>query len=367
MTKIINKKVRIGVIGLGYGLKVQLPCFHAIPGYEIIAIAGRSLEKARKTAEKANCGWYASNWKALMANPKIDAVSIAVPPVFQYEMVCTALDFGKHVLCEKPFGLNSIEAENMLQRAAQKDVVHAVDFEFRMDPVINKLHQLLGRRRIGRLQRIDVNWIAGGRAKQDLPWSWQNDTLSGGGTLNAFGIHVVDYIEWLCKSSIVSVSGARNRILLKRSNVPKKSRNTLAEDTCDFMCELVNGVIATVSISNVIPFGCGHRIDIYGDAGRLVYCYEKPYLPEDSGKLYIEDDGSGLRLIPVLAEGDEIFQSDFRCRPFFNLARSFHNKINGMCEKNLPDFAHAVRAWHVIEAIRQTTSKDRVVHISEGI
>lgn len=358
--------IRIGVIGLGFGSKVHIPAFLLTPGIEIAGIASSRLERAEKVREdfrQAGEKWKVLDWRTLISLPEIDAVSVVVPPTFQHEIVCAALTAGKHVLCEKPFGLNLREAQDMLETARRQSLVNVVDFQFRMDPFFQLLRDQIRSGRIGEIYRIHVAWLTGGRADPALPWSWQYDASLGGGVLFAFGSHVFDYIGWLCSSPIASVLARLETRIDRRMSVDGW-RQATAEDTCDILCSLDNRIAVNITISNVLPRGCGHRIEIYGDLGRLVYHHSPPFLP-DTANVFLESNDSGLQTLclPSDAERSQESAQDSRLVPFLKMSRSFVAAISGAKMPDLPDFSDGVRVQRVMAAIRQSASQGCVVEI----
>jgi len=345
------------VVGLGFGLRVQIPCFLSNDGFEVVSVAGSSLGRGRDTIAKAQLKVPVYAWEKLVKRDDIDAVCVAVPPLSQYEIVCQALSNGKHVLCEKPCGLNAGQSEDMLNRATAMQVVHAVDFQFRMDPGLQLLRAAIDQELIGNVKRIDVRWITGGRANRDLPWSWQYDSGAGGGSLYAFGSHVIDYVQWLCKSPVAFVNGAGTGIMVPQRSDAGIPRDVTAEDTCDFMLTLNNETTCTVGISNTVRYGCGHAIDIYGVKGRLVYRNAKTYRHDAIPVVQIENDESGLRTITGPGNnGPAGPTTDSRQTAFGSLAQAFLDKIQGGRAGDLPDFKSGVAVQKVIAAIRRAAS-----------
>ncbi|MGH9425279.1 MAG: Gfo/Idh/MocA family protein, partial [Terriglobia bacterium] len=106
-------KIGIGVIGTGFGAKVQVPAFKAIPGVEVVGLAGRDRQRTAIIAGDLGIPKAYDSWQALLDDERVAAVSIAAPPALHYEMVMGALRRGKHVLCEKPFGLDPLQAQEM--------------------------------------------------------------------------------------------------------------------------------------------------------------------------------------------------------------------------------------------------------------
>ena len=90
---------RIGIIGTGWGARVQTPAFREA-GLEVVAIAGRDAAKTKEVARELDLQAFA-DWRDLVASD-VDLVTIVTPPSEHLEMATAALEHGKHVLCEKP-------------------------------------------------------------------------------------------------------------------------------------------------------------------------------------------------------------------------------------------------------------------------
>ncbi len=341
------------MIGLGFGLNVQVPCFLADPGFELFGVASSSIDSARKSVGQLPLSAPVFSWETLVQHDDVDAICVAVPPGFQRQIVCRALMHGKHVLCEKPLGLNVLQAEEMYDAARDSGLVNAVDFQFRMEPGLRMLRDAIKRGRIGQVKRIDVRWITGGRASENLPWSWQYDIHSGGGTLNAFASHVIDYLQWMCSSPVDCINGARlDTMKPYRIDGGMKKRVT-AEDTCDFLLTLKNHIVCNVCISNTILNGCGHCIDIHGSDGRLAYNHEKPYLQNTVPNVWLKRGQADSIKLTEAQSGDRMDEiTDSRQGAFSGLARAFWDKINGGNPEDLPDFKKGVSTQKVISAIR---------------
>src|ERR1051326_2430266 len=103
--------MRIGVIGSGWGTRVQVPIFREV-GFDVVAIKGHEWQ----TFENAN----------------VDAVSIVVPPAMHLPIARAALNAGKHVICEKPTALNVAEAEELVALSkAHPQQIAIIDHELR--------------------------------------------------------------------------------------------------------------------------------------------------------------------------------------------------------------------------------------------
>src|SRR5689334_6749300 len=106
---------RIGIIGTGWGARVQVPTFREA-GLQVVAIAGHNREKTRVVAEELEVRAH-EDWREIVDADDIDLVSIATPPSEHKQMALAALEAGKHVLLEKPTAMNAGEGEELVAAA----------------------------------------------------------------------------------------------------------------------------------------------------------------------------------------------------------------------------------------------------------
>lgn len=343
--------LRIGIVGLGFGASVHLPAFDSLPGTEVVAVADSGTGKEFGTYERGGIRYPLRPWEALVQDDRIDAVSIAVPPFAQSDIVCSALSSGKHVLCEKPFGRDVREAAAMLRVANDTQVVHAVDYQFRMEPGIYELKREIGKGVIGKISHVDVVWLSEGGIDDSRPWSWRHDAEQGGGVLGAFGSHVIDYLRWMLDAKMDKVF-ARSRIIIPfRKDSHGVRREVTAEDSLDIFCEFSNDISARIRISNCCHFSPEHRIEINGSQGRLHYAHKKPFTPE---KMSLQlETSQGLQPIEV-ERTSATGRADTRLLPFKRLAELFIKKIHGRDERDLPSFKDGYDVQAVMAAVRRS-------------
>ena len=108
-------KLRVGVVGAGFGGLVHVPAFRAQGRFDVVAIA--SPNRAAEVAKERSIPNAFDSVGAMLNAIELDVVSVASPPFDHKASVLSALERGKHVLCEKPFGLNVAECEAMLAAA----------------------------------------------------------------------------------------------------------------------------------------------------------------------------------------------------------------------------------------------------------
>ena len=288
----------VGIIGTGFGAKVHVPAFRTVPNVEVGAIAGQDRHKAVQVAEALGIPTVHDSWQTLIDDESVGAVVVAVPPSLHYDVVMGALRAGKHVLCEKPFGMDPDQAGRMLESSREGETVCMVNYLFRMAPERIRLKELLLAGAIGRIARVTVEWTVRGRAAGNSAWSWQFDPSRGGGVLFAFGAHVVDYLQWLIGpvqtlTAYLSTKGGPAE--------PVPVDHAIAADTLDAILLLDGDIPASITVSNATPGGRGHWLTVYGERGALAVGNANLADTVIGTRLYQSDMFTGeLHEIPVM-------------------------------------------------------------------
>ncbi len=191
------KKVRIGVIGTG-GIAngAHLPGYSQIPDEcEIFAmcdIVPDALEKT--TAKYPNVPHVLSDYKALLAMPEIDGVSVCTPNFAHHQITMDALRAGKHVLCEKPIAMNAVQGAEMVAASRQAGKILQIGYNSRFQPSNQALKRYIDAGELGdiyyaRAQALRVRGIPG--------WGvFIDKEKQGGGPLIDIGVHMLDLTLW---------------------------------------------------------------------------------------------------------------------------------------------------------------------------
>jgi xylose dehydrogenase (NAD/NADP) len=149
------RTLRWGILGCAaIADRAVIPAIQASQTGELIGIASRDENKAKKKAEQFGIPKFYGSYEALLANPDIDAVYIPLPNHLHKEWVIAAAQAGKHILCEKPLALNAQEAQEMVDACKEAGVHLAEAFMYRHHPRIAKVKEILARGEIGELRAI---------------------------------------------------------------------------------------------------------------------------------------------------------------------------------------------------------------------
>lgn len=185
--------VRVGVVGTGWGARVQVPAFRQA-GLAVTAIAGSDPDKTRRIAAELDLQPF-DDWKDLVASPEFALVTIVTPPSEHLTMALAALEAGKHVLSEKPTAMNAQEAEWMATAASRRrGQLALIDHELRFLPAWLEARQ--SREELGTIRYVEIRYASPSRADSSRPWTWWSDAERGGGILGAAGSHFVDALRY---------------------------------------------------------------------------------------------------------------------------------------------------------------------------
>lgn len=331
----VSAPLNIGIIGLGFGGQVHVPAFRRDPRCRVAAIVGRSAEKAMRLAHQLSIDTSSGDWRSILDDRKIDAVSIAVPPFQQPAIAQAALEAGKHVFCEKPLAANASQAASLLEAARTKQVAHAIDFIFPELPLWIRARALIGGNQLGKIRHAVLDWRVETYASKTRAQSWKNDPKQGGGVLNNLVSHVVHNIEWLFGKG-EGVSAA-----LRGSG---NGAETCVQATVDTEA----GFPVFISVSSDAFLGHGHRWAVYGEKGTLIL--ENRTADYASGfQLSVGTRSTGA--LQVIGRDESQSGVDGRVAPVACLVSRFLNSIINQVPMS-PNFTDGLRAQLILDEMR---------------
>jgi len=240
----------------------------------------------------ANWGFErtASDWKAVIADPNIDVVSVCLPNYLHTEVTLAALTAGKHVLCEKPLALDALSARPVRDAARSANCVSGTVFNYRRIPAVADIKARIEAGELGEPVQISVLFQCDYAADPLLPHSWRYEFAKAGpGALLDVGTHAVDMMRFLF-GDISEVVGAVSTISIAERRLPvgatsghghvELSGATAKVDNDDVMSGLVrfaNGAQGYVSASRV-TVGTGNHlaIEVAGTKGTARYSTASP-------------------------------------------------------------------------------------------
>jgi UDP-N-acetylglucosamine 3-dehydrogenase len=145
--------MKVAVIGVGSMGKNHARVYSELPEVELVAVADADQKLVTMTAEKHNVRAY-TDFREMFKKEKPDAVSIAVPTAMHEEVGLAALEFGAHVLMEKPIAATVAEGRHLIEKAQAAKKQLMVGHIVRFNPAIQALKQKLVAGELGRIYQI---------------------------------------------------------------------------------------------------------------------------------------------------------------------------------------------------------------------
>jgi len=188
-------RLKVAVFGTGFGVLTHVRALRAA-GFDVVALAGRNPERTAQRAAMFDIPEALTSIDAVLELPDLDAVTIATPPHTHAGIAMAAIAAGMHVICEKPFARDAVEARELLGAAEAAGIVHLVGTEFRWSPGQALLSRVVRDGVVGEPRLVSallhIPLLADADAEVPQWWSRAED---GGGWLGAHGSHLIDQMR----------------------------------------------------------------------------------------------------------------------------------------------------------------------------
>ena len=199
--------IRVGIIGCGgFARGMHIPNLRANPRLQVVATCDVDIAAARAAQALAGARYATADADALLGDPDVDAVIITTRHDAHASLSVRAAEAGKHILCEKPMGLNMVECRRVAQAVQAAGVVYSVGYNRGMAPLV--------RAAIGHLRAAPAKLLIYHRIQAPFPAShWTHDPAIGGGRFVGEGCHIFDLLCELASAPPVSVYAAGGTFL----------------------------------------------------------------------------------------------------------------------------------------------------------
>lgn len=266
-------KVRWGILSTAkIGVQKVIPALQKGENITVEAIASRNISKANSVADQLNIKKRYGSYEALLEDPEIDAVYIPLPNHLHVPWTLKAMEAGKHVLGEKPIGLNAGEAKLLLETTQKYPHLKVMEaFMYHFHPQWQKAHELVNSGAIGKVKTVHSFFSYYNVAPENI----RNQADIGGGALMDIGCY--------CTSFPRFIFGEEPEMLVSDMDfdpVMKTDRLTSA------ILKFPNGKTSTFSCSTqLMPY---QRTIIYGDMGKIEVEIPVNAPPEETVSVILE-------------------------------------------------------------------------------
>lgn len=199
-------QIGVGVIGAtGYiGTPYRQEIRDSTDDARIIAICARRPELLEAAGREDNAELVTSDWREVVHHPGVNFVIVATPDALHHEAVMACAAAGKHLLCEKPIGVNVQQAHEMWKAYQQAQLAHYVPFWSRYLPLFERTRELVQSGALGDICSLVYRWH--NPRPLDMPFTWRDDaSLSAAGSIADVGSHAYDSMRWILGQSAVRV------------------------------------------------------------------------------------------------------------------------------------------------------------------
>ena len=272
----MSDRVRWGILSTARIAREKvIPAMFKAGNVEVVAIASRSDEAAHAAAAALRIPRAHGSYDALLADPAVDAVYVPVPNHLHVDWSIRALEAGKHVLVEKPVGMDAADAERLVAAAAARPRLKVMEaFMYRLHPQWRLAKRLVDEGALGRLQTVHAHFSY---FKLD-PTNIRNRPEAGGGGLMDIGSYAVSLARFLFGREPA-------RVVAMVDVDPDLGVDRLVSALLDF------GEGRTATFTCGTQLQAYQTVQVFGSGGRIEL--EIPFnAPQDGPcKLWHEDDG----------------------------------------------------------------------------
>ena len=199
MNSVHDFQFNVGVIGAtGYIGSPYREEIRQATGAKIIALCGRRNDLLEAAGRQDQADFITNDWREVVEHPEVNLVIVATPDALHHEAVMAVADAGKHLICEKPIGMNAKEAFEMWSayRDSNAKRVHFVPYWTRYFDIFIKAKEVVESGVLGNIRGIIYRWL--NPRPPTMPLTWRDDaTLSAGGSIADVGSHSYDTLRWL--------------------------------------------------------------------------------------------------------------------------------------------------------------------------
>jgi predicted dehydrogenase len=293
-------RLRIGVLGAAKIVPSALVKPAKAGGdVEVAAVAARDPKRAAEFATKHGIATVHPTYEALLADDTLDAVYVPLPNGLHGRWTIAALAAGRHVLCEKPFTANAVEAQLVADAASASGLVVMEAFHWRYHPLAARMVEIVRSGELGDLRHIEAAMCFPNVKRSDIRWQ---PALAGGSLMDA-GCYPIHWARTLAGSEPEVVAATS---LLRAPGIDRRTIIDLA-----FPDGLSGRITASMWSSSILRM----MVRVVGTKGTLKVF--NPIAPQFGSRMTVVTDGKKRR-VKVTANGSTY---DYQLRAFIAAVR----------------------------------------------
>jgi predicted dehydrogenase len=288
--------IGVGVIGFGWmgrvhaqahaRLRHHFPDLGLVP--QLVAVADDVPGRAEAAAAQFGFASATADWRELLADPRVELVSVTAPNWLHREIGVAVAEAGRHLWIEKPVGLTADDARAVAGAAAAAGVQGTVGFNYRHAPAVALARRLVDEGAIGRVTHARFAFLSDYAAAPEGALTWRYEQARGGsGVLGDLASHAVDLVRHVLNDEITSVladtavfiperlrpTGATSGHAVATGGVPGPVEN---DDHVAALMRLSTGARVVLEASRVaVGEQNAYGFEVHGTAGRLAWDFRR--------------------------------------------------------------------------------------------
>jgi myo-inositol 2-dehydrogenase/D-chiro-inositol 1-dehydrogenase len=252
-----NTGLNLGLIGAGRIGKLHAEHLaYRIPGARLSMITDVNESAARECAQRLGVPSSGSDYRAILADPGVQAVVICSPTDTHAEIIQTAAAAGKHIFCEKPIDLDLARIDRTRAAVAKAGVTLQLGFNRRFDPNFRRVRQAVVSGEIGTPHQVRIT----SRDPGPPPLEY---IAKSGGIFMDMTIHDFDMARFLVGAEVEEVYATAS------ARVDPAIGKAGDWDTAVIMLKFVNGVVGTIENCRQAVYGYDQRVEVFGSGGSI--------------------------------------------------------------------------------------------------
>jgi predicted dehydrogenase len=365
-------QVRVGVLGAGtWARSAHLPGYRRDPRCRVVAIADPEIGRATEAAREFDIPTATADHRELLQRDDIDLIDVCTPSHTHFELAWTALEAGKHVLCEKPVAYDFRDTRRAADLARSKGLKTKLGFTFRYAPALRYMRELVAEGFVG------TPFIFNGY-EQNSQWLDPNTPLRQVdpsadpafihvSSLEGYGAPIIDIAHLLVGGDLTQVVGTmRNFIPERMVRATGRMMRMNIDDGDIFIGEFANGAFCSVQTSFVTVGNYpGIEARLYGSKAALICRLVEENGVCESLRVATADNVEFRPLeIPgrFYPDGGHARES-WRTLFYANLIRSFIDEILSEGSDNEGNFDDGQWVQEVINGVEQSFRERRWVKL----
>ena len=281
----------------------------------IVALCARrwDLLEAAKAEDRAEL--ISENWRDVVEHPDVNLVLVATPDALHHEAVMACAERGKHVVCEKPVGVNVGQAHEMWTAYRDANLAHFVPLWTRYVPAFVRAREIVRDGALGDIRAVIYRWH--NPRPTAMPFTWRDDAaLSAAGSIADVGSHAYETLRWMLDQEAVRVLSHADVITPAKPDLgavnldealdwgnshhasdKSEVRQGTAYDYADIAFVLGNGAVASLVLSHA-PFlrkGLAPELELHGTDASLA-------LDRLTGNLTVARSDGSVELLETVAD-----------------------------------------------------------------